>query len=367
MCLKRSVCTVVLVLPLVAGNPAQGQSVHKRISYTQDIAPLMLTSCAPCHTSQSLGNYNLTTYGSMVTGGERGAAVVPFRPEMSLLVKTLRGTDDRGERMPPNRKPLTAGEIGMVEEWISQGAAQDRGRIPLEEIRMDVPGITLHPDERDLNVACRSPVRASIRLLVFDQHDRLLTASSWWSVGANAWKWWRGGEKSELKSLFDGSHRARSLRMELAMRFRQGADPAGAVFVVGPADMHTEMQGGIAGNPSEHPYDVIGATPNPALLPPDLTTVFTYWLSRDSDVAVKIWRQGDKAYRLVYRHSERDLSAGTNTYRWNFRGNSGRLVRDGDYVVRLQCQPRTDDYQRRDIVLLYRVNRTKGPLAAAAR
>jgi hypothetical protein len=282
---------------------------------------------------------------------------MPFKPRDSLLVRKLRGTDSHGERMPPARKPLTEEEIRTVEEWISQGAVGDRGAVPLDTLTMDVPGVTLSHRERTLNVACRSPIRASIRVRVFDEHDQVLATSEEWSVGPNEWMYWPGaGSGSEIKIPWSDGMENRTLRVELEMRFRKGSDPTGAVFGLGPSDMTGEVLGDMGAG--KHPYDVIGAAPNPARVPPDLTTIFTYWLSRDSDVTVKIWQKADKAHQLVYQHAARDLRPGVNTYRWDFKGDNRRKVPDGNYVVRLQCLPRHDDAsQRRDIVMLYKVSR----------
>ena len=52
------------------------------------------------------------------------AAIVPGKPEESLLIQRVRSDDESDEdRMPPPpNAPLTADQIAILEQWIRSGA-----------------------------------------------------------------------------------------------------------------------------------------------------------------------------------------------------------------------------------------------------
>jgi len=63
-----------------------------------------------------------TDAGRLATrGGDRGAGIVPGKPDKSLLFQALLGSDDL-ERMPYEKPPLKQTEIALIREWIVQGA-----------------------------------------------------------------------------------------------------------------------------------------------------------------------------------------------------------------------------------------------------
>lgn len=53
-------------------------------------------------------------------GGKRGAALVPGKPENSLLFRVVSGIGEL--KMPPGKETLTAGEVGALRSWIESGA-----------------------------------------------------------------------------------------------------------------------------------------------------------------------------------------------------------------------------------------------------
>jgi hypothetical protein len=48
--------------------------------------------------------------------------VKPGDPDNSYIVQKVEGTAAVGGRMPLNREPLTAEQIGLLRQWISEGA-----------------------------------------------------------------------------------------------------------------------------------------------------------------------------------------------------------------------------------------------------
>src|SRR5438309_1522173 len=66
------------------------------------------------------GNLRLDSRESILKGGDTGPAVVPGRPEESLLVKAVRYQDAQLQ-MPPSRK-LPDAEVAVLIEWVRRGA-----------------------------------------------------------------------------------------------------------------------------------------------------------------------------------------------------------------------------------------------------
>jgi mono/diheme cytochrome c family protein len=111
--------------PVLPPVPATGQSV----TYAQ-VAPIFAKRCAKCHTENGLmgpapEGYRLTSYQSTVSISDR-VRVVPDNSAASELVRRIRG--QARPRMPYDGPPyLSESEIGLIEEWIRQGARSAEG------------------------------------------------------------------------------------------------------------------------------------------------------------------------------------------------------------------------------------------------
>jgi len=78
-------------------------------------------SCVGCHGSS--GGLSLGSYQSLMAGGNRGAVIVPGKPDESRLIQYIKGT--RSPRMPKNAPPLSASDTKLVSDWIAGGAKND--------------------------------------------------------------------------------------------------------------------------------------------------------------------------------------------------------------------------------------------------
>jgi cytochrome c553 len=92
-----------------------------------DVIPILLRRCTACHgRTQRENGLDLRTKASMLHGGKSGPAIVPGKPEESLLLKKVRSGD-----MPPRRriievsiKPIEPAEIDVLAKWIAAGAPE---------------------------------------------------------------------------------------------------------------------------------------------------------------------------------------------------------------------------------------------------
>ena len=88
--------------------------------FDKRVAPILIKRCLGCH-NEELKNASISFLDrdSLLKGGRRGPAIVPGKPEQSVLVKTL--SQDGDLQMPPGPK-LPRKEISILTEWIRRGA-----------------------------------------------------------------------------------------------------------------------------------------------------------------------------------------------------------------------------------------------------
>jgi mono/diheme cytochrome c family protein len=98
-------------------------------SYSRDIRPLLVRHCAGCHgdrNSVPRGGFSVMTYEDVMRGGSLTQTVIPGKPDRSLLIHFLEGRRGEAFRMPLDAPPLSREEIGLIRQWISQGAKQGK-------------------------------------------------------------------------------------------------------------------------------------------------------------------------------------------------------------------------------------------------
>lgn len=85
---------------------------------------LLKTHCDRCHgASKREGGLRLTSRAEALLRNDSGKpAIVPFRPNQSVLVDRLESPDP-DHRMPLNSPPLDADSISLIRQWIEAGAA----------------------------------------------------------------------------------------------------------------------------------------------------------------------------------------------------------------------------------------------------
>ena len=107
---------VIFVLALMAADKPDRQARY----FDDRVAPILIRRCLPCHNPElKNGNVSFLDRESLLKGGKRGPAIVPGKPEASVLIETLRHDGDI--QMPPGPK-LPRKEIAVLEEWIRRGA-----------------------------------------------------------------------------------------------------------------------------------------------------------------------------------------------------------------------------------------------------
>jgi hypothetical protein len=126
-----------LALCLTGMNSASGDDQAGRDYFEKNVRPLLAKHCYECHSEKSKkqkGGLRLDLRSGWQTGGESGPAIVPGKPEESLLVASVRY---ESFEMPPKGK-LNPAEIRIFEKWVAMGAPDPRdGAVAAPESKID--------------------------------------------------------------------------------------------------------------------------------------------------------------------------------------------------------------------------------------
>ncbi|MBM3735581.1 MAG: DUF1549 domain-containing protein [Acidobacteria bacterium] len=125
----------------------------------RDVQAVLAAKCWVCHgRREKQGGLDLRTREAMLRGGKSGPAIVPGKPEDSLLVKRI-----GAQEMPPPKlqeqfsvRGLTDGEFAKVKQWIAEGAAPDPEQ-PVQVSAVNDPAIKAKDREF---WSFKTPVRA---------------------------------------------------------------------------------------------------------------------------------------------------------------------------------------------------------------
>jgi hypothetical protein len=100
--------------------------------FEKKVRPVLAQHCYSCHSARAKklrGGLALDSREGLRRGGESGPAVVPGRPDDSLLLKAVRYTDD-DLKMPPKGK-LSDAILADLRRWVAMGAPDPRDQAAL--------------------------------------------------------------------------------------------------------------------------------------------------------------------------------------------------------------------------------------------
>jgi len=96
------------------------------ISFTNDVAPILVQKCLTCHgPEKNKGGFRLDSYDSLLKPGKsKEPSITPGKPEGSKLYQLVTSKDE-DDRMPQKNEPISATEIDHIRTWIAEGAKFD--------------------------------------------------------------------------------------------------------------------------------------------------------------------------------------------------------------------------------------------------
>ncbi|MDB6034092.1 MAG: hypothetical protein JWM16_4430, partial [Verrucomicrobiales bacterium] len=103
--------------------PSRAASASEEL-FESKIRPVLAEHCYECHSASSKklkGGLRVDGREALLSGGDTGPAIVPGKPESSLLV-TAMAHRDKELIMPPKKPQLPDAIIADFEKWIRDGA-----------------------------------------------------------------------------------------------------------------------------------------------------------------------------------------------------------------------------------------------------
>ena len=95
-------------------------SAQDKITYQDNVLPLIEANCAKCHNAdKKKADLDLTSYQGALQGSGSGPVLVSGNPDASKLWKALTHAEE--PNMPPNRPRLPDKELALFKQWIAGG------------------------------------------------------------------------------------------------------------------------------------------------------------------------------------------------------------------------------------------------------
>jgi cytochrome c553 len=115
--------SILMWAMLAAGEvPGDSPPTAEQLRFFESaVRPLLAEQCHKCHgPAKQWNGLRLDSREAILRGGDSGAAVVPGRPDESLLIRAIRRVDD-DLKMPPETQ-LTGRQIADLVRWVEMGA-----------------------------------------------------------------------------------------------------------------------------------------------------------------------------------------------------------------------------------------------------
>lgn len=149
------------VAPVAAQTPQEAEGVA---FFESKIRPVLIEHCYQCHSAQAQANKKLKggllvdTRDGLRKGGDSGPALVPGKPDDSLLIKALRY---EATKMPPKGK-LPNDVVADITRWVQMGAPDPREGTPLVSKRaIDIEAAKMSWAFRAISSVPPPPVKQS--------------------------------------------------------------------------------------------------------------------------------------------------------------------------------------------------------------
>lgn len=100
------------------GGPTPRTVAAEDAFWSAHVEPLLQAKCSRCHSpTKSRSGLDLSSFQSILRGGDHGAAVLPGRPDDSPMVRLVEMGGD--PHMPP-KEQLSREEIGLLRTWVQR-------------------------------------------------------------------------------------------------------------------------------------------------------------------------------------------------------------------------------------------------------
>ena len=123
----RGRITLKLLFPALVPIFLSACGGEEKISYSQDVQPILEANCLSCHQAGGQGfeasGLSMVSYEDLMQGTEGGPMVIAGDVEGSNLLVLMEGRADPSISMPHGGlDPVSSEDIAVIRSWIAQGA-----------------------------------------------------------------------------------------------------------------------------------------------------------------------------------------------------------------------------------------------------
>ncbi len=122
--MNRLTCVgVLLTASLLAMSSHSARADERDDFFETKIRPVLVGTCFRCHGgTKTSGELRIDSRETLLKGGESGPAIVPGKPEESLLIKAIQRQADVSAMPPEKDKALRADQVAAFVAWVKAGA-----------------------------------------------------------------------------------------------------------------------------------------------------------------------------------------------------------------------------------------------------
>lgn len=114
---------LLLVVCLLASSDRTAWADEREEFFESRIRPTLVGTCFRCHgDAKNSGELRIDSRERLLKGGDSGPAIVPGKPEESLLIRAIQRQDDVSAMPPEKENALRADQVADFVAWIKAGA-----------------------------------------------------------------------------------------------------------------------------------------------------------------------------------------------------------------------------------------------------
>src|SRR5215831_5274568 len=122
--MRRLIVAAIVFLGAAVSLRSQSAQSSAAALFNQEVRPILEQQCQSCHGGAAKqSGLDITSREKLLRGGDHGPAVIPGKPEESLLYLYVK--HERQPGMPFGGKKLSDEQIARIAEWIRTGALFD--------------------------------------------------------------------------------------------------------------------------------------------------------------------------------------------------------------------------------------------------
>jgi len=120
--MKRKTIRLLLLCLLVFSSRLMGAEERDDLFETK-IRPVLVNTCLRCHGAlKSSAMLRVDSRDALLKGGDSGPAIIPGKPDESLLVRAIQRQDDVSAMPPEKDKALRPDQVAAFVAWVKDGA-----------------------------------------------------------------------------------------------------------------------------------------------------------------------------------------------------------------------------------------------------